>query len=277
MRERQVSGDSAAHRLLWGDPMHLTTQGIVLREVAYKESDKILTVLTEELGKVTVSARGSRKKGGGISAAAQMLVWSEMTLYEYRQRWGLKEAVTNREFRGVREDLDKFALASYFAELIELLAPDQMPAPELLALLLNALYALETLDRPLPLIKAAFELRATCLAGYEPLIDRCAVCGEEAREPRFHLREGVLHCSACRERLGTGISMPLCADSLAAMRHIVHGPARRLYSFRLARGPQKRLSDVCEAFLLTQMERGFRTLDFYKQITAKPVLRAPNL
>ena len=107
--------------------MHVTTQGIVLREVNYKESDKILTVLTQDLGKLTVSARASRKKGGGISAAAQMLVWSEMTLYEYRQRWGLKEAVTNREFRGVREDLDKFALASYFAEVTELLTPEQFP------------------------------------------------------------------------------------------------------------------------------------------------------
>ena len=86
--------------------MQLTTQGLVLREVNYKESDKILTVLTQDMGKLTVSARGSRKKGGGISAAAQMLVWSEMTLYEYRQRWSLKEAVTNREFRGVREDLE---------------------------------------------------------------------------------------------------------------------------------------------------------------------------
>lgn len=53
-----------------------------------------------------------------------------MTLYEYRQRWGLKEAVTNREFRGVREDLDKFALASYFAEVTEQLTPEQLPAPE---------------------------------------------------------------------------------------------------------------------------------------------------
>lgn len=74
--------------------MQLTTQGLVLREVNYKESDKILTVLTQDMGKLTISARGSRKKGGGISAAAQMLVWSEMTLYEYRQRWSLKEAVT---------------------------------------------------------------------------------------------------------------------------------------------------------------------------------------
>ena len=114
--------------------MQLTTQGLVLREVNYKESDKILTVLTQDMGKLTISARGSRKKGGGISAAAQMLVWSEMTLYEYRQRWSLKEAVTNREFRGVREDLESYALACYFAEIIDQLAPEQ---PEEIKLLLD--------------------------------------------------------------------------------------------------------------------------------------------
>ena len=247
--------------------MHVTTQGIVLREVQYKESDRILTVLTQDLGKITVSARAGRKKGGGISAASQMLVWSEMTLYEYRQRWGLKEEVTNREFRGVREDLDKFALASYFAEVTEQLTPEQLPAPELLALLLNALYALEKLDRPLALVKAAFEMRAMCLSGYEPLIGGCAVCGETPVQPQFHLREGVLHCKECAKELAAGISMPLCPDSLAALRHIVCGPAKRLYSFRLDSAAQKRLSDVCEAFLLTQLERGFHTLDFYKQIT----------
>ena len=228
--------------------MHVTTQGIVLREVQYKESDRILTVLTQDLGKITVSARAGRKKGGGISAASQMLVWSEMTLYEYRQRWGLKEAVTNREFRGVREDLDKFALASYFAEVTEQLTP-------------------EKLDRPLALVKAAFEMRAMCLSGYEPLIGGCAVCGETPVQPQFHLREGVLHCKECAKELAAGISMPLCPDSLAALRHIVCGPAKRLYSFRLDSAAQKRLSDVCEAFLLTQLERGFHTLDFYKQIT----------
>lgn len=252
--------------------MHVTTQGIVLREVNYKESDKILTVLTQDLGKITVSARASRKKGGGISAAAQMLVWSEMTLYEYRQRWGLKEAVTNREFRGVRENLDKFSLASYFAEVTEQLAPEQFPTPELLALLLNALYALEHLDRPLPLIKAAFEMRAMCLSGYEPLIDGCAVCGEMPAQPQFHLREGVLHCKSCGKALAAGISLPLCPDSLAALQHIVHGPAKRLYSFRLGGAALKRLSDVCEAFLLTQLEQGLHTLDFYKQITLKSPL-----
>ena len=62
--------------------MHLTTMALVLREVSYKESDKILTVLSADEGRLTVSARGCRKKGSPIAAACQLLVWSEMTLYE---------------------------------------------------------------------------------------------------------------------------------------------------------------------------------------------------
>ena len=37
--------------------MFLTTRGLVLREVRYKESDKILTVLTQHEGKVTEIGR----------------------------------------------------------------------------------------------------------------------------------------------------------------------------------------------------------------------------
>ena len=67
--------------------MHTTTKTLVLRSVDYKESDKILTLLTQDLGKVTASARGSRKKGSPLAAGCQLLCWSEMVLYDYQGRW----------------------------------------------------------------------------------------------------------------------------------------------------------------------------------------------
>lgn len=245
--------------------MQQTTQAIVLREVHYKESDRILTILSRDEGKMTVTARGGRKKGGGISAASQLLCWSEMTLSEYRGRWTLTEASTEMEFRGVRNDLDKLALASYFAELTECMTEENLPAGEVLSLLLNCLYALDTLDKPLPLVKAAFELRMMCITGYAPFLEACAICGrKEPEEARFHLREGILHCQGCQT--GEGISMPVSPACLAAMRHILFCQPKKLLSFRLDEGSLQQLGDVSEAFLLTQLERGFHTLDFYKQM-----------
>ena len=90
--------------------MHMTTKALVLRQVDYKESDKILTLFTQEQGKLTASARGCRKKGSALAAPCQLLAWSEMVLYDYQGRWTVKEASTERLFQGVRDDLERLAL-----------------------------------------------------------------------------------------------------------------------------------------------------------------------
>lgn len=248
--------------------MHSNTKALVLRAVDYKETDKVLTLLTPMDGKVTASARGSRKRGSTIAAGTQLLTWSDMVLYEYQGRWSVKEAVVERQFRGVEQDIERLSLGCYFAELVETLAVEDLPAQELLSLVLNSLHVLDKQpQKPLELVKAVFELKIMCLSGYEPILDACAVCGQDPpEEPRFHLREGVLHCASCREEVGEGISMPVSPSALAAMRHIVYGDPKRLFSFQLDEESLKQLSGVCEAYLMTQLERGFRTLDFYKQI-----------
>ncbi len=248
--------------------MHITTKALVLRTTDYKESDKILTLFTQDQGKLTASARGCRKKGSAIAAGCQLLAWSEMVLYDYQGRWSVKEAAAERLFEGLRGDIERLALGCYFAEAAELLAVEGEPAPELLSLTLNSLHALDKLpDKPLPLVKAAFEWRAMVLAGYEPLVDGCDVCGAAPPEqPRFHLREGVLHCAKCREGLGDGISMPLSPPALAALRHIVYGDPKRLFSFRLEGEDLRLLADAAEAYVHTQLERGFSTLDYYKSL-----------
>lgn len=162
--------------------MHMRTKALVLRAVDYKESDKILTLLTQESGKLTASARGCRKKGSPVAAGVQLLAWSDLVLYEYRGRWTVKEAAVEREFLGLRRDVERLALACYFAEAAEALAVEDVPAPELLSLVLNSLYALDQMpQKPLALVKAAFELRLMCAAGYEPILDGCAVCGANGR------------------------------------------------------------------------------------------------
>lgn len=86
--------------------MRLTTQGIVLRETNYKEADKILTVLTRDWGKRTVKARGCRRKNSKLTAASQLLVYSELTLSERGEFTTLTEADPLEQFWSVRQDLE---------------------------------------------------------------------------------------------------------------------------------------------------------------------------
>ena len=77
--------------------------------------------------------------------------------------------------------------------------------------------------------------------------------------------QGVLRCGRCGAE-ESALSMPLCRDSLAALRHIVYGDPKRLYSFTLGADALRRLSGAAEAFAAAQLERGFRTLEFYKSL-----------
>lgn len=246
---------------------HIVIRGLVLRETETKEADKILTLLTAERGKLSVIARGARRKNCKFAACAQSLAWSEWTLYQRGQWYYAGEGSSTLElFDGLRTELEALALGFYLSELTEAVTTEETPAEELLRHLLNGLYALSALKKPPALVKPAFELKLLCLAGYEPLADACAVCGaEDPEDPRLDVVQGVLRCGHCGSG-GTGQAMPLCRDSLAALRHIVYGDPGRLYSFRLGPEPLRRLSAASEAFLTAQLERRFRTLDFYRSL-----------
>ncbi len=246
--------------------MFKTTRALVLREVKYKEADKILTVLTEDEGKLTVSARGVMRRGSKIAAACQFLTFSEMTLFENRGKWYVDEAQTVEQFLGLREDIALLALGTYFAELLEAVSDEDSPNPEVLRLGLNSLYALGSGLYAPEHIKAVFELRLMCLSGYEPALDCCPVCGKEEMDvPVFSTLGGTVICGKCRN-LEYGETFPLCAASLAAMRHISGAENKKIFSFSLDDKAAKRLYTVCEAYVLAQLERRFSALDYWRSV-----------
>lgn len=245
---------------------YIVTKGIVLRETETKESDKILTLLTDKYGKIAVIARGARRKSCKYAACAQSLAWSEWTLYQKGDWHYANEGSTLELFSGLRNDLEALSLGFYLAELTEAVTTENTPAPELLRHLLNGLYALSALHKPPALVKPAFELKLLSLAGYEPLADGCAYCGcSDPERPMLDVVQGVLRCGTCGVQ-ESALSMPLCQGSLAALRHIVYGDPKRLYAFTLGGDALRRLSAATEAFAAAQLERGFRSLDFYKSL-----------
>ncbi len=238
-------------------------KGIVLRAVDTKESDKILTVLTPG-GKLPVIAKGARSRKSRVTACTQLLAYSELTLSESRGWQYLSEGSPIQLFEGARRDIALLSLASYFAELTEAAALENVESGEILSLLLNALYALGELKKDPALVKPVFELKLLCLAGYEPLADACAYCGNpEPEDPVLDVREGVVCCGKCGKG-ERGLAMPLSPGALAALRRALYGEAKRLYSFSLAGPDLKKLGDASEAYVHAVLERGFGTLDFYK-------------
>ena len=244
--------------------MYLTIRAIVLRVTDYNDRDALLTVLTQKHGKLTVKARGLRRKNSPLIAPCQLLAFGEFTLFEYKGQYTINEAHSIELFSNLRRDLSKLSLGTYFAQVTEVLSQEDLPNPELQSLVLNCLYALSKLNEPEMKVKAVFELRAACLAGFMPDLFGCHICGCQNPD-RFDLSEGMLECVSCRG-MGGGIRMPVNPSVLDAMRYICFCDPKKILSFDIKTENLMKLADITEAYLTTQLERGFSTLDFYKSL-----------
>lgn len=245
--------------------MYLKIQGLVLRRTEYNDTDVLLTILTRDQGKLTAKARGLRRKNSPLTAQCQLLSFAEFTLFEYRGMYTINEAASIELFHPLRRDIVKLSLATYFAQVAETVSQEDLPSPELQSLVLNCLYALCSLPEPETKIKAVFELRCACIAGYFPDVIGCFSCGSEQPD-YFDLPAGHLVCAECGGMDSSGIRMPVDPGILDAMRYICYCGPRKLFSFRIGEQRLEQLSSITEAYLTTQLERGFPTLDFYKSL-----------
>ena len=245
--------------------MYLTIRGLVIRVTPYKDTDALLTVLTGTHGKITVKARGLKRKNSPLVAPCQLLAFGEFTLFEYKNMYTINEAHAIELFSELRKDLQKLSLGTYFAQVAEVLSQEDLPNPELLSLVLNCLHALAALNLSEGQVKAVFELRGACIAGYTPDLQGCHICGN-AYADKLDISEGTLQCSSCTSVSSNGIRMPVNPGMLDAMRYICYCDAKKLFGFTLNEESMDALSSVTESYLTTQLERGFTTLDFYKSL-----------
>ncbi len=247
----------------------ITLTGIVIRERTVGEQDKFIELLTESQGVIEVTVRGARKITGKNMAAAQLFAYATFCMEQRRDRYYLNSAEPIRIFYALRQDLDKLALASYFADVLRYSSTSQSQQSDVLRLTLNTLHYLEAGSRPLPLLKALFELRLMTELGMMPAIVCCDVCGAYTPEQlRFYIQGGVYVCKTCTGLCSFhGEAMDVSGTVLQAIRHIVLSDFDRLFHFRIAEPALAQLSKLAERYLLVRLERNFRTLDFYKSLS----------
>ncbi len=245
--------------------MYLKVQALVLRVTDYNDTDALLSLLTVQQGKLTAKVRGLRRKNCPMIAPCQLLAYSEFVLFEHKGFYSVNEARTIELFQPLRKDLVKLSLGTYFAQAAEVVSQVDFPDPSLLSLTLNCMYALAKLNHGLNKVKAVFEMRCACIAGYSPDLSGCSTCGSSVAD-RFDIAEGRLECRSCRNPDSSGIRMPITPGILDAMRYIVCADPQRMFSFELGEASMAALSTLTESYLSSRLERGFSALDFYKSI-----------
>lgn len=248
--------------------MQLSTRGIVLKEQPVGESGKLIIILTETYGIVRAFAHGARKSSSRLLAGCSLFSYSQFVLNSSKDAYTVTSAENLAMFHALRTDVEKLALTSYFSELCGFVVPTDSSSGQFLRLFLNCIHFLS--NRPLsPIaVKAVFELKSMEFAGYMPSLVGCCYCGEYMGEKMFYLpHSGSLCCGNCVGKSSGQPCILLTRGALTAMRYIVFTELEKVFRFSLSSESLQILGRVTESYVLSTLERGFPTLDFYHSLT----------
>lgn len=245
-----------------------TTTGLVLRATKTGEADRVLLLLTPD-GLVSAMAKGALRMRSKLFSGTGLFCYSEFVLFEGKTMFVVDAASVKQVFWGLREDVERMALAMYCAELASTLSPTGDEAKAQLRLLLNSLYFLSEGKRPPRQLKALYELRAMTLAGFMPDLVACADCVKyEGGAFCFDAMRGRLFCADCAAK--RELSCNLDAAALAAMRYIVFSEDEKLFSFSVSEQTAVRLGAVTQQWTLVCLNRPLRSLEFLQTIWDAP-------
>lgn len=262
---------------------HFTADALILRSVERGEHDRLITVLTADFGRFYAIVKGAGSIHRREVAATEPYTWSNIEFYEKNGVKWVKNAASKESFAGLRYDMDKLFLAAYIAEVAGELSDEREPAGEILPLALNTLHTLANTAGENDRIKAAFELRAACVAGFTPDLTLCGDChAPVAGDGYLDVMNGSFTCAKCLSKrtallplseideLGERTLLcPLSAGSAAAIAYVATAPAKRIFAFRVTDARERaEFARACEAYLLHHLERGFASLENYKKMEA---------
>ena len=256
--------------------MLIEVKGLVIRTVDLKESDRLLTIFTEEMGVVTALARGARALKSRKMSSTMQFCYSSFVLTMRDDKYTVKDAELIESFFGIRDSIEGLALAAYIADVLSDVTTAESDR-DLLRLSLNSLYAISTGKYPLAIVKAAFEMRASSILGFMPDVLSCTVCEREDGDFFFDIMGGHVVCAECRKRQAReAIPDPedrerrivriLTEPARRALGYVVHAPLERLFSFKLNEEDTRLFSLAAEDYIVNQLERSFKTLDFYNKV-----------
>ena len=146
----------------------IKAQGIVIAESSAGESDRRVTVLAKNKGKLAAFAKGARKVGSKFLAGTQLFTYADFVFYDGKTFYALNSVNIIQNFYDLRNDYERFCMASYFVELTDALTVYGEQADDILMLTLIALARLSRFCDAPASERAVFELKALQLAGLSP-------------------------------------------------------------------------------------------------------------
>ena len=235
---------------------NIKVNGIVIAENNMGDFDKMLTILTPNLGKIGCSAKGSRRPKSLLLSGTQFLGFGEYVLFKGSEHYTVNSCETIEMFYNIRTDLDKLTYASYITKIINDVTTENQNSFNTLKLFLNTSYMISETDKDLDFITSVFKLRMLKILGFAPNIRECTCCKTKENLTHFSIVDNGFKCSFCSKQDTGCISMS--DPTKNAIKYIMSADPKKIFSFELSEKCQKELELIANIYLNEKLEKEYK-------------------
>lgn len=180
---------------------------LILKEVNYKENDKILHALSRTRGKIQIISKGSKKPNSHLINASQIFAYSRCNLLPSKDMFILTYAELVDNFYNLKNNMDAYYNSCYIIELISYVAQENEYDSKVFDMTVSLLSHMCTYRNDFDKLTVAYELKLVSMLGYKPDFFHCLHCGSSINNSsKFSIKDGGLFCSKC-VNFGSGINV----------------------------------------------------------------------
>lgn len=241
--------------------------GVVLLSNKVGDNDAILTVFTDSLGVIKISAKGIKSLKNKSMAGAGVFSYSEFVLRKGRgELYYLVSAELKMSFYSLSANIERLAFATYIADITSYAYSENEPEPRVLPLILNTFYLLANSNGELMKIKSVYELKLLSYLGFGASVDSCIFCGKKD-DLLYFTNQGGTVCSQCKSHYPDGVK--ISKDALKAISYIIGAPDNKAFSFKISNKVTDEIASIIEQFFKKHIEKNFYSLSYLKTILGK--------
>lgn len=171
----------------------LWVKGLVIGQVDYKESSKIIRIFTRELGIISLMARGVKRSNNKLKNLTSLYSFGKFELVKKGDFFYLEDGKLLDLNEGLRLDLKNIYSAQLCIELVERSLMEYQVNFDLFDLLIKTIKFL-SLSKEKVRLMAMFVIKYVSMIGYRPELRSCVICGKSPTEKGFSIEHGGITC-----------------------------------------------------------------------------------
>ncbi len=243
------------------------TRAIVIKSMNLSESDRLVTFMTENHGKVKCVAKGARKAKNQFWGALEPMSLIHLIYFgrEHQSLFRLNHSDIIESFQTIRDDFDKLYTGIYFLDLIDAMILEGHWEPKVFALLYQALAALNQ-QTDLEPLRRLFEIRLLSLSGYKPQLEHCVLCRKlpaNGTIPFSYAHNGIL-CNSCSNN--TRIDIQFSIGTRNYIKKLLDVEIKTCERLKFPKSQTEEIEKVTHRLILSHLGRELKSYPFIKNM-----------